>query len=174
MRAIYQNGRITLLRRPPLRDTGHVRQALNQRITTHLPHHTDSIVTPQDGAKTAQIRPSRCLRKYPMDCSTWPVVRLQLLVSVTPEPGDKSAYLKPSTLLLCMELIRQARHQFRGVEGRTPKGLTSGISVNLMPTYHTEALTLVKRPFGINASLLEPSNGHRHFIPPIIPILARR
>ena len=82
-----------------------------------MPYHTDSIVAPHDGAKTAPTHPLRCLQYCPR-----PIVRPQLLVSVTPEPGDKSVYPKPPTLVLCMELIRQARRQFRGVGGRTLEG----------------------------------------------------
>ena len=45
-----------------------------------------------------------------------------------------------------MDLIRQARRQFRGVGRRNPYGLTSGISVNPTPIYHTELLAFLTDP----------------------------
>ena len=108
--------------------------------TTSAPpanNHTPTIRAtqsyPHDGSKTAH-RPLRCIRHYTMDCSARPIVRSLLLVPVTPDSGDKSVYPKPPTLSLRMDLIRQARRQFRGVGRCTSKGLTSGISANPTPT----------------------------------------
>ena len=144
MRVIYHNGRATPLRHP-LWNTGQARPARLLRITTHIPHHTGNTIIPHDGSKTVH-RPLRCLRYYTMDCSARPIVRPPLLVPVTPDSGDKSVYPKPPTLSLCMDLIRQARRQSRGVVRRTSKGLTSEISVNPTPTCHTEALSFLRDP----------------------------
>ena len=86
-----------------------------------------------------------------MDCSARPIVRAPLLVPVTPDSGDKFVSLKLPTLSLRMDLMRQARRQFRGVGRRKPYGLTYGISVNPTPIYHTELLAFLTDPL---ASLL--------------------
>ena len=144
MRVIYHNGRATALRHP-LWDTGQAQRARHLRITPHIPHRTSNTIIPHDGSKTVH-RPLRCLRHYTMDCSARPIVRPLLLVPVTPDCGDKSVYPKPLTLSLCMDLIHQAGHQFRGVGRRTSKGSTSGISINPTPTYHTQALSFLRDP----------------------------
>ena len=142
MDVIYHNRRATPLRRP-LWDTGQERRARFPRITKHITHHTGTTIIPHDSLKTVQ-RPLRCLRHYTMKCSVRPIVRPLLFVPATPDPGDKTVFPKPPTLLLCMDLILQARRQFRGVGRRTSKGLTSEIFVNLTPTYHTEALSFLR------------------------------
>ena len=81
-----------------------------------------------------------------MDRSARPIVRAPLLVPVTPDSGNKFVSLKPPTLSLRMDLIRQARRQFRGVERRNPYGLTSGISVNPTPIYHMELVVFLRDP----------------------------
>ena len=45
-----------------------------------------------------------------------------------------------------MDLIRQTRRHFRGVGRRNPYGLTSGMSVNPTPLYHTEQLAFLEDP----------------------------
>ena len=154
MRVIYHNSRATPLRHP-LWDTGQARRAHLLRITPHIPNCTGNTIIPHDGSKTVH-HPLRCLRHYTMDCSARPIVRAPLLVPVTPDSGDKSVYPKSPTLSLRMDLIRQARRQFRGVGRRTPEVLTSGISVNPTPTYHTEALSFLRDPLAPMLELRTP------------------
>ena len=111
----------------------------------HIPHCTGNTIIPHDDSKTVH-RPLRCLRHYTMDYSARPIVRAPLLVPVTSDSGDKFVYPKPPTLSLRMDLIRQARCQFRGVGRRTLEGLASGISVNPTPIYHTKALSFLRDP----------------------------
>ena len=101
-----------------------------------------------------------------MDCSARPIVRALLLLPVTLDSGDKFVPLTPPTLSLCMDLIRQTRRQFRGVGRRNPYGLTSGISVNPTPLYHTERLAFLKDPLApLLASSYLPDE-RRHFTQP--------
>ena len=95
------------------------RRAHLLRITPHILYCTGNTIIPHDGSKTVH-RLLRYLRHYTMDCSARPIVRGPLLVSVTPDSGDKFIYLKPPTLSLRMDHIRQARRQFRGVGRRNP------------------------------------------------------
>ena len=87
-----------------------------------------------------------------MDCTVQLIAQLRGGKSVPP------IYL---TLLPQTELIHQTRRHFRGVGERTTEVRTLRVSIPLMPTYHTETLTLAR----VSARFLDSPDDHGHLVP---------